>query len=98
MLELKKQENSNIINLIGQLDTNSVTAIESTLLEYSKTMTELILNFSQFSYISSAGLRLLLTCQKNINTNNGTMTLINVNEVIYEILEVIGFTEILTIK
>ena len=61
-------------------------------------MTELILDFSQLSYISSARLRLLLTCQKNINTNNRTMTLINVNEVIYEILEVTGFTEIVTIK
>ena len=58
---------------------------------------ELILDFANLEYISSAGLRVLLSAQKNM-AKQGSMKLIHVSDVIMEIFEVTGFSDILTIE
>lgn len=81
----------------GRLDTNTTPQAEQELtgsLEYVK---ELILDFKQLDYISSAGLRLLLMLQKKMN-NQGSMTIINANDMVKEIFEVTGFSDVLTVK
>ena len=60
-------------------------------------LTNLILDFKEVNYISSAGLRVLLTAQKKMNVQ-GSMELINVNEEVMDILEMTGFADILVIK
>ena len=59
-------------------------------------MSELTLDFDKLEYISSAGLRVLLSAQKTMN-KQGEMKLLHVNETIMEIFEVTGFSDILTI-
>ena len=56
-----------------------------------------MLDFEKVNYISSAGLRVLLTAQKKMNTQ-GSMELINVSEEVMDILEMTGFADILVIK
>ena len=58
---------------------------------------ELILDFANLEYISSAGLRVLLSAQKNM-AKQGSMKLIHVSDVIMEIFEVTRFVDILTIE
>ena len=60
-------------------------------------VTELIMDFEQLDYISSAGLRVLLSAQKVMN-KQGSMKIINVNETIMEVFDVTGFVDILTIE
>ena len=60
-------------------------------------LTELVLDFKELDYISSAGLRVLLTFQKQMNAQ-GKMTIKNSNEIIMEIFEVTGFSDILTLE
>ena len=60
-------------------------------------VTALTLDFEKLEYISSAGLRVLLAAQKTMN-KQGSMKLIHVGEVIMEIFEVTGFSDILTIE
>ena len=60
-------------------------------------MTELILDFEKLEYISSAGLRVLLSTQKTMN-KQGTMVIRHVNETVMEVFEVTGFVDILTIQ
>ena len=60
-------------------------------------MTELVLDFAQLEYLSSAGLRVLLAAQKVMN-KQGTMVIRHVNETIQEVFEVTGFVDILTIE
>lgn len=81
----------------GRLDTNTAPELESVLKDMLPELVELTFDFEKLEYISSAGLRLLLSAQKAMN-NQGTMKLCNVNETIMEIFEVTGFSDILSIE
>ncbi len=81
----------------GRIDTVTVGEAEKILKDGLDPVTELTLDFKQLDYISSAGLRLLLSLQKTMN-KQGSMKIKNVNETVMEIFEVTGFSEILTIE
>lgn len=84
------------IALQGRLDTTTAPDLEGLLKAKLDGVTELDFDFAELEYISSAGLRVLLTAQKKMNAA-GEMTLRNVNEGIMEVLELTGFADILTI-
>lgn len=98
MLNLQKTiENSTAtFALSGRLDTMTAPELETALAEELPGIQELTLDFSELDYISSAGLRVLLSAQKQMN-KQGSMKLTGVNETIMEIFEVTGFSDILTI-
>ena len=98
MLNINKNLNGETltVNLEGRLDTTTAPQLEESLKESMSGLKELILDFSNLEYISSAGLRVLLGAQK-IMTKQGRMTVTHVSEPIMEIFEVTGFSEILTI-
>lgn len=83
--------------LSGRLDTLTAPELESQLRTLLPEIDTLNLDFSGLEYISSAGLRVLLVAQKEMNKKGGTMTLLHVNETVMEVLEMTGFTDILTI-
>ena len=80
----------------GRLDTITAPELETELKASLDGVEKLTLDFSKLEYISSAGLRVLLSTQKRMN-NQGSMTVTNVNATIMEIFEVTGFNDILTI-
>lgn len=86
-----------IIVLSGRLDTTTAPHLENELKNSLDNVTFLELNFNELEYISSAGLRVLLSAQKMM-TKQGKMVIHNVNETIQEVFEVTGFTDILTIE
>ena len=81
----------------GRLDTTTSPMLETELKQSIDGLTELIFNFEKLEYISSAGLRILLAAQKIMN-KQGSMVVKNVNEIIAEVFEVTGFSDILTIE
>ena len=83
--------------LEGRLDTTTAPQLEAELKGALDGVKKLVLDFEKLEYISSAGLRVLLATQKVMN-QQGEMTLIKVSDVINEIFEVTGFTDILTIE
>jgi len=85
------------LSLVGRLDTITAPELERELKDVLPDARELVLDFAGLEYISSAGLRVLLSAQK-IMAKQGEMRLVNVNETIMEIFEVTGFSEILTIQ
>ena len=94
----KKTENGALtVALEGRLDTTSAPQLESELKGALDGVTSLVLDLEGLEYISSAGLRVLLSAQKLMN-KQGEMTITHVNDVIMEIFDVTGFTDILTIK
>lgn len=85
------------INLTGRLDTTTAPQLEAELKTELDGVTELVLDMQKLAYLSSAGLRVLLAAQKQMN-KQGSMTLTNVCDVIMEVFEVTGFVDILTIE
>ncbi len=88
---------SALFALDGRLDTTTAPELEKELKASLDGVTALTLDLLKLEYISSAGLRVLLSAQKIMN-RQGSMKLIHVNETIMEIFEVTGFSEILTIE
>ena len=94
----KNQEGEKLtVALEGRLDTTTAPELEGALNESLTGIQALTLDFEKLNYISSAGLRVLLSAQKTMNGRDG-MTLIHVGEAISEIFEVTGFSDILTIE
>ena len=95
-MEIKKELNEGkiILKIIGRLDTNTAPLLDEEL----KVLTEsakLTIDFSELDYISSAGLRLLLVAKKKFGDG---FTLKGVKEDVMDVLEMTGFTDILTIE
>ena len=86
------------VALEGRLDTNTAPQFETELQGELENLKELVIDIKSLEYISSAGLRVLLSAQKSINKAAGEMKVVNVSEDIMEIFEVTGFSEILTIE
>ena len=85
------------IMLEGRLDTTTAPQLEAELKAAMDGITELHLDFEHLEYLSSAGLRVLLVAQKVMN-KQGEMVIRHVNDTIYEVFEVTGFIDILTIQ
>ena len=81
------------ITLEGRLDTTTAPELEKDLNESIGAANELTLDFAKLDYISSAGLRVLLQAQKQMNLQ-GRMRLVNVGETVMETLEITGFVDI----
>ncbi len=98
-MEILKDKNGGTltISLSGRLDTLSAPRFEEELKASISGITELVLDLANLEYMSSAGLRILLSAQKTMNTQ-GKMIVKNVNDTIMEIFEVTGFIDIITIE
>ena len=86
-----------IIEIEGRLDTTTAPDLENELKASLDGIEILIMNLEKLDYISSAGIRVILSTQKTMN-KQGEMVVRNVNETISEIFEVTGFSDILDIE
>ncbi|MCR5791292.1 MAG: STAS domain-containing protein [Lachnospiraceae bacterium] len=94
----KKNENGKLtVELEGRLDTTTAPQLEEDLKVSLDGVTELVLDLKELAYISSAGLRVLLSAQKVMN-KQGSMKVVNANEEIREIFDVTGFIDILNVE
>ena len=85
------------IALEGRLDTMTAPELEAELNQSLGSVDSLTLDFSKLEYISSAGLRVLLSAHKVMSAKGG-MKVTNVNEIVQEVFEVTGFADILNIE
>ena len=97
MIEIKKNAQETIIEVVGRLDTTTAPALDKTVNEDIGDTKNLILDFKGLEYISSAGLRVLLSAQKKMQ-QVGSMKVINVSDNVMEVFDITGFTDILTIN
>lgn len=99
MLNVEKAVNGThaVFKLEGRLDTVTAPQLEQELQASLEGISELTLDFEKLEYISSAGLRVLLSTEKTM-VERGGMKIIHVSELISEIFEVTGFSDILTIE
>ena len=94
----KEQEGGRLtISLGGRLDTTTAPLLEVELRKSLDDVQDLEFDFGGLEYISSAGLRVLLTAQKRMN-RQGRMVICNANQIVREFFEVAGFVDIRTIQ
>ena len=86
-----------IISLDGRLDTLTAPDLEKEVQKSLNGVGELIFDFEKLEYISSAGLRVLLAIERMMS-DQGTMKVINANEIVREVFEVTGFSDIITVE
>ena len=99
MLNINKTADGGTLTVVleGRLDTITSPELETELKNSLDGVTEMVMDFEKLEYISSAGLRVLLSAQKTMNSQ-GSMKVIHVNETVMEIFEVTGFVDVLTIE
>ena len=96
-IEIKKNPEQTIIEVAGRLDTTTAPALDKKINEETNDVKNLVLDLNGLEYISSAGLRVLLSAQKKMQ-KIGTMTVKNVCPEVMEVFEMTGFADILTIE
>lgn len=97
-IEKKKDAKKLDVKLIGRLDTKTAPKLTESLKDDLDDIEELTFDLSDLIYISSAGLRVILSTQKKMNKKKGVMKLTNVQEIVMEVFESTGFVDILTIE
>ena len=96
-IEIKTNAEATTIEVAGRLDTTTAPALDKTINEDIKDVKNLILDIKGVTYISSAGLRVLLSAQKKM-LKIGSMKVMNVCQEVMEVFEMTGFADILMIE
>jgi anti-sigma B factor antagonist len=86
-----------VVALEGRLDTTTAPELEQELKNSLDGVTDLTLDLAKLDYISSAGLRVLLSAHKTM-MKQGQMKVTNASEIVKEVFEVTGFCDILNIE
>ena len=97
-IETKESDGNLYVKVRGSLDALTMPQLEETLMPKLSGIRKLILDFERLSYISSAGLRLLLKIQNVLEDEDSKMTIRNVNEIVSDVFEVTGFVDFLNIE
>ena len=96
-IEIKRGTEETIIELKGRLDTTTAPVLDKTINDDIGDTKNLVLDVKGLEYISSAGLRVLLSAQKKMQ-KIGSMKVTNVCEEVMEVFEMTGFADILVIE
>ena len=96
-IEKKLNEKKLVIKLEGRLDTTTAPQLEAELKNSLDGVAELVFDLGALEYISSAGLRVLLSAYKTMR-GKGSMKITNANELVQEVFEVTGFSDFLPIE
>ena len=96
-IEIKKNNQETVIEIVGRLDTITAPALDKTINEDIGDTQNLVLDVKGMEYISSAGLRVLLAAQKKMQ-KIGSMKVTGVCEEVMEVFEMTGFADILVIE
>ena len=94
-IKRKKDSSKLFVTVNGRIDTVTAPEFEAGVKPYLDDITNLTIDFKEVNYVSSAGLRVLLSLQKKMMAQ-GEMELVNVSEAVNDVFEVTGFDEILT--
>ena len=95
-IEIKRDEEETVVEIVGRLDTMTAPVLDKTLSDVIGEIKNLVLNMKGLEYISSAGLRVILSAQKKMQ-KAGSMKVVHVCEEVMEVLEMTGFSGLLKI-
>ncbi len=95
-IDTRQVEGMTVIDMVGRLDTSTSGGAYDEMVEIAQSgVTKVVLNLDQTEYISSAGLRVILTAAKLLKSSMGEMKICHANGVVKEVLETSGFNHII---
>ena len=97
-IEKKSEDNKLTVGVIGKLDTNTAPELEASVNESIDGVKELVFDFSELNYISSAGLRVVLIFHKLMTSKAGKLVIYKPNDDVMDIFDMTGFSTFLNIK
>lgn len=100
MLDVNTETNADVttLNLKGRLDTSAAPAFEKAVAEIPKDTATLVLECTDLRWLSSSALRVILSGIKAMQQKNGTVIIRHPNELVMEILDATGFTDLVTVE
>ncbi len=98
MITVDKNDSAPKLTLSGRLDTTTAPELEKVIATQTDGVTELEIDMEKLEYISSAGLRVLLATNKQMNAAGGNLTVSHVCDDVMEVFDMTGFTHLLNIK
>ena len=98
-MTINKEKKGSTLNveLSGRLDTSTSPELQNSISADLEEVNELVIDLEKLEYISSSGLRVLLSAHKKMSSKGG-MTVINVSETVMEVFDITGFSDIMVIK
>jgi len=96
-ITVKTNDSMAVISLEGRLDTVSSPDLEAVLEKMPENVNSIEFDFARLDYVSSAGLRVLLSTQKKFKQVGGHMSIANICPTVQEVFDITGFTDILSI-
>lgn len=98
-VNIEKKNDITVIDIKGRLDANTAPELQKKITEIvNQGEFNLIMKFTDLTYISSAGLRILITTVKMLKAEQGKLVLCEMQDSIYEVLKISGFTNIFNIQ
>lgn len=99
-IERKIEDGKTVYRVVGRVDTQTAPDLQAALDKgFEDGDKNLVLDFENVEYLSSAGLRTVLYAQKRINTmENGKMVVINVKPSVLEVFDMTGFTDFIKVN
>ena len=94
----EQSDSTLIVRPEGRIDTKTSPILESDIQKYIDSTDNMILDFTNVDYISSAGMRVLLALHKKLNKKGGTFKVINVKDSILEIFNLVGFSNMVEVS
>ena len=97
-VKFNKQDSTLTVAISGNIDTVTAPELDTKLQENLSGIKDLILDFAAVDYISSAGLRVILMANQQLEDADGTMTIKNVNDDVRDVFEMTGFDSLLNLE
>ena len=97
-IQTTRNESTTTVKLIGRLDTMTSSQLEEALDEFIEDTIDLVFDMEELEYISSAGLRIILSAQKLLSKKGGNVSIINCQPDVKEVFSITGFSDILSIS
>ena len=97
-VKFNKQDSSLTVTISGNIDTVTAPELDSKLQENISDVKDLVLDFAAVDYISSAGLRVVLMANQQMEDVDGNMTVKNVNDDVRDVFEMTGFDSLLNLE
>jgi anti-sigma B factor antagonist len=97
-VKFNKQDSTLTVTISGNIDTVTAPELDTKLQENLSGIKDLILDFAAVDYISSAGLRVILMANQQLEDADGTMTIKNANDDVRDVFEMTGFDSLLNLE